>query len=902
MTAFGETWINEVRSLFSKPTADGRTQWQKTVQDAIEPRERHHIISRLRDEFDCISVGQFQNIIERYFDQIFPQLTDSPSKKSTRSSILELVRNVTAVRNAISHPSERDIDSWDALRLIDNVRRVLIHFERSEVSEVEELGLILSDQLDLLGEWRRCVTRHLSRLVDPPSVKHDYVHRLKIEDKLLDDADILLIGRPGAGKSTTLRALVREHAKGALEQPTYHRVPCILQIVGDDNIIQKVAGELQAPEHQVRRQLERGAFWILFDGVDELVEFKRNFPRIVDFVKLFSKNKYTISARREYYENSETADYFHDLISSPRLRHFHLLELGEMSGVETAEMIATRFKGPLRQDELDYINTTLNAFPDLTPLLIEIALELLEKLGTIAYEIPGRLYGEFFSARLKRECKKIKTLGRGAWIQVDSSLVHIGAQMAKDGTSRLNTDSALATIREKAGGLTEDLHELLIRSEILRPIESKQGGAEQIQFYHSTYRDYYVARALLGKLTDLHLREEMIDRATDIGPLIFVCGLEESKEIVASIISQALEKDNIPLAVECICNTGHEVASSITSLMHVLKAKIKIDRFWLRWTVDRIYKYPRLCGADLVHFLERELENDKVLKIDWEILKQKLGLIDEVDKRYKMSFRYEFRVYPSKIKLHDMIPLFAEIADCPEAQDDRGYEFYQELCTINSTEDMLDLAADKKYNHSIRAYIINEIIDESMDDTSPYVIEDLIKRLDAKGELFAGYGETFMWVVMGVCLLYGPRNDRVIAQLLKHFWVEKSAVVQARIVYHLWHVENRLLAQEFARDVVRKYKCDFIVNVKRLEGLSLFSPGLYEDQDLRIDSDTEIAGDFYLRDFMDETYEIFVKCLAINFLGGSKDTGSHDLLLASTHHDNEKVRTVAIWAYENLNR
>src|SRR6267143_3309891 len=113
MTAFGETWINEVRSLFSKPTADGRTQWQKTVQDAIEPRERHHIISRLRDEFDCISVGQFQNIIERYFDQIFPQLTDSPSKKSTRSSILELVRNVTAVRNAISHPSERDIDSWD---------------------------------------------------------------------------------------------------------------------------------------------------------------------------------------------------------------------------------------------------------------------------------------------------------------------------------------------------------------------------------------------------------------------------------------------------------------------------------------------------------------------------------------------------------------------------------------------------------------------------------------------------------------------------------------------------------------------------------------------------------------------------------------------------------------------
>src|SRR6267143_2546706 len=137
----------------------------------------------------------------------------------------------------------------------------------------------------------------------------------------------------------------------------------------------------------------------------------------------------------------------------------------------------------------------------------------------------------------------------------------------------------------------------------------------------------------------------MIDRATDIGPLIFVCGLEESKEIVASIISQALEKDNIPLAVECICNTGLEVASSITSLMHVLKAKIKIDRFWLRWTVDRIYKYPRLCGADLVHFLERELENDKVLKIDWEILKQKLGLIDEVDKRYKMSFRYEFRVY-----------------------------------------------------------------------------------------------------------------------------------------------------------------------------------------------------------------------------------------------------------------
>ncbi|QSV65480.1 MAG: NACHT domain-containing protein [Dolichospermum sp. DL01] len=123
---------------------------------------------------------------------------------------------------------------------------------------------------------------------------------------------LMILGQPGAGKSTFLRKIGLETLKGNSKQIRGEYIPVLIglkQFAGNEvNILNIIANEFlscQLPQAEAftHQLLNQGKLLLLFDGLDEVPN--KNFELVIDkiqkFVKKYKRNKFVISCRTAAY-------------------------------------------------------------------------------------------------------------------------------------------------------------------------------------------------------------------------------------------------------------------------------------------------------------------------------------------------------------------------------------------------------------------------------------------------------------------------------------------------------------------------------------------------------------------------------------------------------------------------
>jgi NACHT domain len=134
---------------------------------------------------------------------------------------------------------------------------------------------------------------------------------------------LMVLGQPGAGKSTFLRRLGLEALKGKNSRYNHECVPVFLELkrltTGKINLEQAIIQELEncgfpQPEKSAKKLLERGKLLILLDGLDEIPtqQLDKAITTIQDFVDKHSQNRFVASCRTAAYRSG--FQRFYDVI------------------------------------------------------------------------------------------------------------------------------------------------------------------------------------------------------------------------------------------------------------------------------------------------------------------------------------------------------------------------------------------------------------------------------------------------------------------------------------------------------------------------------------------------------------------------------------------------------------
>ncbi|MFK0735694.1 MAG: NACHT domain-containing protein [Gloeotrichia echinulata HAB0833] len=125
---------------------------------------------------------------------------------------------------------------------------------------------------------------------------------------------LMVLGQPGAGKSTFLRRLGLEALKGENSEYKHECVPVFLELkrftTSEINLEQVIIQELEScgfsnSEDSVKKLLEKGKLLILLDGLDEIPtqQLDKAITTIQDFVDKHSQNRFIASCRTAAYRS-----------------------------------------------------------------------------------------------------------------------------------------------------------------------------------------------------------------------------------------------------------------------------------------------------------------------------------------------------------------------------------------------------------------------------------------------------------------------------------------------------------------------------------------------------------------------------------------------------------------------
>ena len=413
-------------------------------------------------------------------------------------------------------------------------------------------------------DWRanRCVPTeaqlplHVRTIVDKHSEDSDLNQETPRPYDLLNGLrefytrePVLLIGKPGSGKSTALRRLQLEEAeicKEALRQDpvSLPRIPVLILLRSCDqgDVLDWIAEELEdldLEKSQIRSLLKDGRLLLLFDGLNE-VPNPNVYRSLSNFLEKRTRVPIVFTTR--------------ELGADSALGISRKLEMMPLSVPQMQDFIEKRLPG--RSDEmLRQLGDRLRQLAE-TPLLLNILCQVFEKSG----EIPKNR-GELFRNKFIQDFDAIKHKGvvaadsaffdykdeilqylamkmivgdgtpEGDDVQVDKSI-------AQDWIAEYLTNKQVSDARGKANEWLQDLlehHILQIANKI-----------KNIEFHHQLFQEYYAAEWLLGRVEQLE--DEILDcdylnylKWTE--PLALMLALVDDEALAVRVVERSLAVD-----------------------------------------------------------------------------------------------------------------------------------------------------------------------------------------------------------------------------------------------------------------------------------------------------------------------------------------------------------------------
>src|SRR6476661_1452024 len=332
-----------------------------------------------------------------------------------------------------------------------------------------------------------------------PETKIERLEVLAGIRKYVQQGKVLLVGKPGSGKSTVLQRFRWEWASEALNEGD-RQIPVLVQLRSDRSILEAICAEFRQARLRVSREevddlLLDGKLLLLLDGVNEMPSQKR---------------RQDLQQFRD--DNSDTPMIFttRDLALGGSLGIEKKLEMCALTQPQMREFVHKHL--PQHGDSLlRQLGDRLREIAE-TPLLLEMMCKVFKNSGKIP-QSKGELFVEF-----DRQYEEFK---RGALVSDDfrrfkSEVLQQLAFVMLQGDSQRPTDGWVAISRDRAEGILEGW--LGDRGVLDAPTKAKEwlgdllehhllqvaAKPEEIEFHHQLFQEYYAGRALLKLFDDKH--------------------------------------------------------------------------------------------------------------------------------------------------------------------------------------------------------------------------------------------------------------------------------------------------------------------------------------------------------------------------------------------------------------
>ncbi|MBD1885559.1 HEAT repeat domain-containing protein [Microcoleus vaginatus] len=364
--------------------------------------------------------------------------------------------------------------------------------------------------------------------------------------KYVQQGKVLLVGKPGSGKSTVLQRFRGELAVDALENGA-RQIPVLVQLRNDRSILEAICAEfrqakLRVSQKEVDDLLLEGRLLLLLDGVNEMPSQQRR-----QDLQLFHD------------KNSHTRMIFttRDLALGGSLGIEKKLEMCALTQPQMREFVHKHL--PQHGDSLlRQLGDRLREVAE-TPLL----LWMLCKVFKPNLKIPqskGELFQEF--DRQYEEFKGVPSVSED-FRRFKPDLLDNLAFVMFQGDSQRPTDGLVAISRRKAEGILKCW--LRDRGVLDAPTKAKKwledllehhmlqvaAKPEEIEFHHQLFQEYYAGRALLKLLGERHidaindqrLQHFYLNYFKWTEPLAFMLSLLGDEVQAVRVVGLALEVD-----------------------------------------------------------------------------------------------------------------------------------------------------------------------------------------------------------------------------------------------------------------------------------------------------------------------------------------------------------------------
>jgi HEAT repeat protein len=347
---------------------------------------------------------------------------------------------------------------------------------------------------------------------------------------------VLLVGKPGSGKSTALEKLLLEEAERAKSNsqvgiPVLVRLrqyqTSVLELVRDF-----LMGHGFSEIDQLEQLLTEGRFLLLLDGVNELPSQSAR-TDLENFRSRYRKTTPMILTTR-------------DLSLGGTVGVEHKLEMEPLTVPQMNEFV----KGYLpnqHQQMLQQMGDRLQQFAE-TPLLLVMLCDVFDKYLKIPANL-GEAFREFaqiYDSKLKESNVPTHENSQTVWPELLQRLAFIMMQ----GNSP--TEFSLRITKQKATELiqqqfnkTYDQASLWL-DDLLRYHLIQEFSKDQVEFRHQLIQEYYAAECLLKCLNGIdedELKRKYLNYLKWTEPLMLMLGLENDPVKAVQLVKLGLEVD-----------------------------------------------------------------------------------------------------------------------------------------------------------------------------------------------------------------------------------------------------------------------------------------------------------------------------------------------------------------------
>ena len=378
--------------------------------------------------------------------------------------------------------------------------------------------------------------------------KKEKIERLPVLEGICKYAaeHVLLVGRPGSGKSTALARLLLQEAENALSD-RLAKIPVLVELrylpseanessVSDRILafIHKHDPALDIDEAGIKQLLRQGRLLLLVDGVNELPS-DRGRAQVNQFRELYQKTCPMIFTTRELSAGG-------DLGIAKRLEMQPLTE-PQMQQFVMA-YLPTQGERLLRQ-----LSGRLREFGQ-TPLLLWMLCSLFQQSEQIPPNL-GMVFRAFtvgYGDRIKQDVTLSKD-SRAWWgrlLQYLAFKMTCGENLTELQVAISRREAELFLV-EFLRGKVEFADDLAVRwLEDLLKHHLIQISNDRIEFRHQLIQEYYAAEWLLGllpSLSDARLQQVYLNYLKWTEPLALMLELVEGEEQAVRVVRLALEVD-----------------------------------------------------------------------------------------------------------------------------------------------------------------------------------------------------------------------------------------------------------------------------------------------------------------------------------------------------------------------